>query len=515
MDRKISLKSRLIIWYSIVLGVSLATFAGLFYYFVTSQFLFNIDKALRDVAFTITDIIELNQSNLEFFKIKPSSDSNNIAKAIPDVLNSKKSHKHHDTSIEQQVWAAIYDQVSLSARNYLIQVSDANNRIVWKSLNLKEINLPRFTKNKEIDSTFKRKYDYMPLYIYKPAKYKQGDSLFIDAQIENSTIRVFILQRDNYTIAVGYSLDNVYAVLNIILNFFLMGFPVILILSSVGGYFLAKFSMKPIDKLATAASDITASNLSMRLQSPGTKDEIDRLTVTLNNMIQRLDQSFTQIKQFTSDASHELKTPLTILRGELEIALTKSDTIEDYQYVIASSLDEVIRLTNVVEALLELSRADSGQLKLDKKKDDISKLLNDLTEDIEILAEEKEIRVISHIDPDLVCHFDSARMHQALLNLMDNAVKYTPEGGKIFIYAEKDINNIKISIIDTGIGIPEDQLPSIYDRFFRVDKARNSRIQGTGLGLSIVKWILDAHYAQINVKSALNKGSSFEILLPL
>jgi signal transduction histidine kinase len=231
-------------------------------------------------------------------------------------------------------------------------------------------------------------------------------------------------------------------------------------------------------------------------------------------MIERLEESFNQIRRFTSDASHELKTPLTILRGEIEIALQTQKKPEQYQIILASALEEAERLSNVVETLLELSRADAGQVKMTFQEQNIAKLIMDISEDAEILAEQKNIWVEKRIPQTVTATFDSARLHQAILNIVDNAIKYTNENGKISIELTEDEKYAILKVSDTGIGIPKNQLPYIFDRFYRVDKARSQETRGTGLGLSIVKWIIDVHKGKIDIKSQLHYGTSFTIKIP-
>jgi signal transduction histidine kinase len=206
---------------------------------------------------------------------------------------------------------------------------------------------------------------------------------------------------------------------------------------------------------------------------------------------------------------------LTILRGELELALRSDKNIEQYQDILLSALEEVVRLTNVVETLLELSKAEAGQIKMNFEKTNLSRLILDIAEDAEILAESKDIKVKKNIQDDIYVYIDSARIHQAALNIVDNAVKYTPQGGEIKIELTNNLNYAHLTVSDTGVGIPEDELKHIFDRFYRVDKSRSGTTHGAGLGLSIVKWIVDAHNGQIEVESILNEGSTFIIKLPV
>jgi heavy metal sensor kinase len=267
--------------------------------------------------------------------------------------------------------------------------------------------------------------------------------------------------------------------------------------------------------LATSAREITASNLSNRLPEPKTNDEVARLTYTLNEMIARLEGSFNQIKQFTADVSHELRTPLAILTGELEVALRSDKSPEEYQTLLISALEEVGRLSKVVRTLLDLSRAETGQVSIDHQTVNLSTMLDDLSEDAMILAEERSISVGSMIEPNIVIDGDSVRLHQALLNIVDNAIKYTPEGGDILMRLVKEGDRAILRVSDTGVGIAPEHLPHIFDRFYRADQARSQDIQGNGLGLSIVKWIIEAHEGTIRAESTQDKGTMITIVLPI
>ena len=282
-----------------------------------------------------------------------------------------------------------------------------------------------------------------------------------------------------------------------------------------GGWLLARFSLKPVDKIINAAHDITAHNLSRRLPMPSSNDEIGRLTSTLNEMIERLQDSFEQIRQFTSDVSHELRTPLAILMGEMELALRSPKQNVQYKETIMSALEEVTRLSKVVQSLLEISRAETGQVKIDFLPLNVSDTIRDIAEDMQILAEEKGIKLESIIEDNIIIMADYVRIHQTLINVIDNSIKYNRPNGSVLVRMQTDSQCAVIRISDTGVGIPDDCLEHIFDRFFRVDKARSRDVDGTGLGLAIVKWIVESHHGTIEVESQLGKGTMFTIKFPL
>jgi signal transduction histidine kinase len=262
------------------------------------------------------------------------------------------------------------------------------------------------------------------------------------------------------------------------------------------------------------------------------KDEISRLIETFNEMISRLDRSFRQVKQFSTDASHELKTPLTILKGEVEVALRKERGSHEYEQILKSNLEEINRMSQIVEDLLLLSKADSGEIRLNKEDMNLNEILNEVVAHVNVLAQSKNLRIeTSNHYEEIHIFGDPLRIRELFLNLIENGIKYTEEGGSILILLTKDTlvqdgkqsgraqgepgEFVKIIVSDTGIGIAKEDQERIFDRFFRVDKARSREQGGSGLGLSICKWIVKAHRGEIEVESELGKGSSFIVKLPI
>jgi heavy metal sensor kinase len=291
--------------------------------------------------------------------------------------------------------------------------------------------------------------------------------------------------------------------------------PAVLLVSVGGGWMLARASLRPINQIVETTEEITAHNMEQRIPEPAAEDEMRRLVQTLNEMIDRLQRSFDQVRQFTADASHELRTPLTILTGELELSLRSMRTPQEYQKTISSALDEVLRLSQIVSKLLILSRAEAGQLDIQHEDIHMKDLLEDLIEDAEVLASSKNITVSFDVPSDVVVSGDAPRMHELFLNLIDNAIKYSSTGASLHIALEHVDGHALVHVQDTGIGISKEDLSKIFDRFYRVDKARSRAIGGSGLGLSISKWIVDAHNGSIEVKSELGKGTEFIVSLPV
>ena len=278
---------------------------------------------------------------------------------------------------------------------------------------------------------------------------------------------------------------------------------------------MANKALKPVDEITKTARMITSRSLNQRIKLRKTKDEIGRLTETFNDIISRLGRSFNQIRQFSADASHELRTPLTILKGEIEVGLRRRRYPEEYRKILNSNLEEVNHMSQIVDDLLFLSKADMGEIHIQKHRINLTELVSEVYAQAKMIATTKDIKVHMSNDVDGVVIGDRLKLRELLLNLVDNGVKYTPEGGEMGISLERDDGRFKLRVTDNGIGIaPEDQ-PHIFDRFFRVDKARSREAGGSGLGLSICKWIVEAHGGEISVESEVDKGSIFTLTLPL
>jgi heavy metal sensor kinase len=293
--------------------------------------------------------------------------------------------------------------------------------------------------------------------------------------------------------------------------------PLALLVLSLGGWFLAGRALSPVVRLTRAARRINAENLNQRLPVEDTRDEIAHLAETFNAMLARLEASFRKIKQFSGDASHELRTPLTILRGETEVALRWAKEPEEFRKMLESNMEEIDRMGRIIEDLLLLAKSEAGGLPMECKEFSLSDMLQDLYMQGRTLGESKGIEVLldMNVAEEIRIRGDELRIRQMLLNLIVNGIKYTPAGeGRLAITLSLEGDNVSVAIVDSGIGIPEEHLPHIFDRFYRIDEARNRENGGTGLGLAIVKWIVEAHEGKILVRSNPGEGSTFTVLLP-
>jgi heavy metal sensor kinase len=315
-------------------------------------------------------------------------------------------------------------------------------------------------------------------------------------------------------IQVGTSLRSVEEMLHRLLLVLLVSLPAALAVALGGGWFLAGRALRPVEAITQAARRIAAGDLTQRLTVAHSPDEIGRLAATFNNMIARLEASFRQVRQFSADASHELRTPLTVMKGETELALRRARPAEDYKLVMESTLEEIDRMAQIVDELLFLSRADLGEVRIESQPVRLDALVEDIQRQAVVLGQEQEIQVMVGSVALVQVQGDELRLRELLLNLVDNAVKYSRPGGKVEIALARDAGMARLSVTDQGIGISAEAQTRIFDRFYRTDDARAHAKKGTGLGLSICKWIVEAHHGRIEVQSKVGEGSRFTVILP-
>lgn len=290
--------------------------------------------------------------------------------------------------------------------------------------------------------------------------------------------------------------------------------PTALFVCVAGGWLLARRSLSPIKQIATTASRISSYNLDERLHNRGTGDELDELVTTINSMLDRLNRSFEEIRKFSADVAHEVRTPLCAMRGEAELVLSRSHTAEQYQEVLERFLEQFDRLNRLTNGLLLLARFEARAHVDHTERLELGGLLQGLVELFDALAEEKGIKLQLWKEGETMTLGDRALLQQAFGNLIHNALKYTPRGGKVELKCFPEGNWVWAGVEDTGIGIPPQDLPHVFKRFYRVDKASPRETGGSGLGLSISKRILEAHGGEICIHSTQGRGTRVEVRLP-
>lgn len=462
-----NIRFKLTLWYIVILGIILSSFSTFLYFTLSRSLYKGIDVKIKSIAEVIGSSSTNPYSQYSF---------SNIDRVLEDSFGWKPVTK-------------------------FIQVLDESGRIGRKSDNLKRFQLPVSIRALRNASQGKATFETIKAMGEYPLR----------------MVTVPVIQRRHIVniVQVATSLEGVEDALNTLLLILWITVPSALVVASLGGLFLANKALNPVDEITRTARMITSKSLDQRIKLKKANDEIGRLAETFNDMISRLGRSFKQIRQFSADASHELRTPLTILKGEIEVGLRKRRRLGEYRKILNSNLEEVDHMTQIVDDLLFLSKADMGEVHLQKQPINLTELTSEIHAQARMIAMAKDITVRLDNDSNVLVMGDRLRLRQLLLNLVDNGVKYTPDGGEVTISLERDDGRIKLRVMDNGIGIAPDNQTHIFDRFFRVDKARSREAGGSGLGLSICKWIVEAHGGEISVESDLGKGSTFTVTLPV
>jgi heavy metal sensor kinase len=347
-----------------------------------------------------------------------------------------------------------------------------------------------------------------------------GRDLFQTVCVGDEPIRLYtapVIQGGRVVGAVqqGISMDDTLRILAAFRWTLALALPATLALASGGGLFLAGRALRPVDQITRAAQTIGAHGLSQRLNLDLPDDELGRLASTFDAMIARLDDAFHRQRRFTADASHELRTPLTVIKGDVSLALGRPRDAETYRQILVEVDEEVDHMGRLVDRLLALARADADGLSLQRRWTDLTALLADLVEQARPMAEGKGLDLVAQIAPTLTATVDPDAVTQIVLNLLDNAIKYTPAGRvRLSAHRASPGGKVRISISDGGPGIPAEHLPHIFDRFYRVDRARSRELGGAGLGLAIARELAQAHGGEITVHSVPGEGSTFTVHLP-
>lgn len=377
----------------------------------------------------------------------------------------------------------------------LLQVSDQQGNWVYRSRSMSVYGVPRLQGSAGAPSTF-----------------LAGDVrlrvLSAEVQVENRS----------YDVQVAAPLDEFYGAQRRFEAVLVVAIPIFLLCAAAGGYWMSARALAPVDRITLTARTIGARNLSSRLEVPQTRDELQRLSETLNGMLERLERAFRQIAQFTADASHELRTPISLMRTEAEITLSQPRSADEYREAFADVYAELENTSELVEKLLILARADSGTETLQNGTVDVAEILREVCDKGRVLAEHKAISFREHVSAEpLWIRGDANSLRRLFFILIDNAIRYTPPGGNVEVVGQlsSDARSALGIVSDTGIGIALEDLPHIFERFYRADKARSHESGGVGLGLSIGSWIVEAHRGTIEVESSPGNGSVFRVQLPL
>lgn len=337
----------------------------------------------------------------------------------------------------------------------------------------------------------------------------------IDGRPFRFTLQTTTVNGRSYSVTMGAATGDVVDTLSVFLNYLLVFAPVLFLIAASGGYWLSRRALSPVDELARTARNISGTNLDRRLPALTTGDELQRLTDTLNNMLERIELSFKRVTQFTGDASHELRTPVSLIRTEAELALRRSRGEDEYREALRHILLEAERTTGLIEQLLVLARSDSGNQSLQMEQIDLHGTLVGVVEGWSRVATIRNLQLTADLGADLFVMGDKAALRRVTDILLDNAFKYTASPGSISLSLRREKDDVVITVRDSGIGIAGEDQAKIFDRFYRVDKARNRDGGGAGLGLAIAQWIVNQHKGSIAVESRPSEGATFRVILPL
>ncbi|MDO8525224.1 MAG: ATP-binding protein [Candidatus Omnitrophota bacterium] len=486
-----SIRFKITIVYMAILAVTLSIFSAILYHQVSRSLYDNMDAILSSRAEGIVSAISTYWATE---KLGPARYG-----AVPEA---QFGGEHIDFATIAQRWVEARSK-DPKLLNIIIQIFDARGEIVASSKKTQGISS---VSEQTLFAALQGRSTFDTLTSSFPTKRAQLFRVFITPAIQKDRVE--------YIVQVASPLDSITAAMNSLKVTLFLLFPLTVLITGVMGAVLATLTLRPVDSMIRAIHDITAENMKMKLSIPKTKDEIQKLAETFNDMLARLDNAFTSQRHLFEDLSHELKTPLTILKGEFEVVLKKARLPEDYEAVIRSSLEEIDKMTMLVENLLMLASLESKKTMPEKKVFDLNNLIKSVVSNINRLAEHKKIDLTFSGKENIPIVGNEKELRQVFLNVIDNAVKYTPEGGSIMTIVEKlSDNSARVTVKDTGIGIPSTDVVHIFDRFYRARSPVSS--YGFGLGLSIVKAIVDAHNGCIKVESEPGKGASFIITLPL
>ena len=461
----VSLRVRLTLWYGTALALILVVFGGTLYAMLAHGLRDQIDRSLEETASVAVRALEQH-------RVGPFLPFEDLAAEFPELAVLDKS----------------------------FQIFSPAGKVAIQSPNLGRLDIPLSRTALETALSGRAAYE--------SARFPGGLSyrllsvpIFLDGALVN-------------IVQVGASLRPVEEMLQRLVLLLLVSLPAALAVALGGGWFLAGGALRPVEAITLAARRIAAGDLTQRLMVSHAQDEIGRLSATFNDMIARLDASFRQVRQFSADASHELRTPLTVMKGETELALRRTRPAEDYKLALESNLEEIDRMARIVDELLFLSRADLGEVRIESQPIRLDALVEDVQRQAAVLGQERGVQVMTGSVEPVTIQGDELRLRELLLNLVDNAVKYSRPGGKVELALARDGAMVRLSVADQGIGITAEAQGRIFDRFYRTDDARAHAHKGTGLGLAICKWIVEAHHGRIEVQSKVGEGSRFTVILP-
>jgi heavy metal sensor kinase len=393
------------------------------------------------------------------------------------------------------------DAMALDTIRPFFVLTDGNGRVIGEEFN--GYYITQMLSAKDLDGILHQQTGFKDAQLHDGRRFR-----FLSKVLPSENGQIIVLH-------LGRSAAELTAILDAYMKMYLYSVPLVLIVAVAVGWYLAVHALTPFEEVAKTAELITSERLNTQIINIRKEQEIQRLVQSFNAMVARLSQSFDQMRKFNANVAHELRTPLAILQGENEIALRSPSLSEEIRAVLVSNLEELGRLTRIVNDILTLAEVEAGSQVLTQKPLDLKSLVNDLTDQMQFLALERNIAIEVQDMPETTVLADDLWIRRAVLNLLDNAIKYSRDGGKIRVSMVNDGARVRLSIHDDGIGIAGRDLPYIFERLYRADPARNRNTGGVGLGLALVKWVVEAHDGQVTVVSAPDKGARFQVELPV
>jgi heavy metal sensor kinase len=462
--RKAAFRTRLLLWYVGIMGVILVGFVSVLYVVLTDQLNRETNRRLQAVA-------------------------NVVAQASLSPTYSRHS-LDFDTILEHAM--------GFQPSGKFIQVLDRAGQVGIKSTNLRTHQLPvtrvSFQSALAGESTFESFEDF------------QGRPFRI------LTWPVVQGGRVVHVLQIGTSLDEIRTATGKIGTILFASIPLLLLFAGIGGWLITGRFIAPIARITSTAGELTAETLNRRIDYQGPDDEMGKLVSTFNGMVERLNTSFSTLKRFSADVSHELRTPLTIMKGEVDLALRRERGGEEYREALGSVREEIDRLSAVIDDVLTLARSDLGTQAMETRPIELCELIGSVVAKLAPLGESRGVKVHRCSRESLAISGDPGRMERLLANLLDNAIKYTPSGGDVFVDCRESRGHAVVTVRDTGPGIPPEHRDRVFDRFYRVP---GSGPQGTGLGLSIASWIARIHGGWIEIVDPPGGGTQVDVWLPL
>jgi heavy metal sensor kinase len=456
--KALSLRFRLTIWYSLILAVSLGIFGGAAYFAMSHSIRSAVDAGLQRRVAGIRGI---------------------IARTEPEGMAALKDELSE------------YDEGEGNGGR--LGVADSSGGLIYVS-----------PGSDWADSRGSRVRGSVPFY----------------AEIHGEQFRVLRATVEangkTYDVEVATDTEDFDLAIDRFRRLLFLGVPLFLALAALGGYWMSSRALGPVDEIIRAARGISVTSLSSRLTVPKTGDELERLASTLNEMLGRLETSFRRITQFTADASHELRTPISLMRTNAEITLRKARPESEYRAALSEILGESEKVSVLIDQLLDLARADSGSATIPMVRMNLTEAVDNAYRKAKVLAETKQLIARKNLPSEPVwIQGDPAAIERLFLIFLDNAIKYTASGGQIEMRLRAHDDVAETEIRDTGIGISAEHIPHIFERFYQADRSRSGENGGSGLGLAIGRWIVQSHHGDIAVESELSKGTAFRIQFPL